>query len=198
MLVGSSSGRRVNGLVISVLQSGKGAIGGCQDVNTTLPSYWVPTVRIHLPPAKNQERTCLVAISLRTVRPGSCWTGPALSAAGGRRSRLTEPLFLAKRQNGILQCGQTGEPHGHGRGIETAELPGQRRDTPAVTVCVPRDPDEPRLSVHPRGAGEAIIAIPAHYRGNPIGRKRDGRTLVCAADGTGPDQFRTLLAPHAA
>ena len=107
-------------------------------------------------------------------------------------------LALAKLHDGILQCLHAGVTKGCGRRIEAAILPAQRRHTLAVTVGVPRGPGEGRFSLHPGGAGEAIIAISAHYRGNPIGRKRDRRTLVCAADGAGPDQFRTLLAPHAA
>jgi len=80
------------------------------------------------------------------------------------------------------------------RGIEATKLPGERRDTPAVTVCPPRGSGEARskFSVHPDGAGEAIVAIPTHHGGNPVSRKPDGRTLECVADGACANQFRAL------
>src|SRR6516162_6183617 len=86
-----------------------------------------------------------------SMRPG---IGTRLTA---RNEQDTELLSAAKRQNCILQCPDAWEPQGCGRGIEAAELPLQRRDALAETICLPRDPGEGRLSVHPRGAGEVIV-----------------------------------------
>ena len=45
-------------------------------------------------------------------------------------------LSLAKREDGILQHPDAGEPRGCGCYIEPAKLPNERRDALAVTVCL--------------------------------------------------------------
>src|SRR6516165_1823307 len=77
--------------------------------------------------------------------------------ADGVMSKIPNCYPAAKRQDGILQCPDAGEPQGCGRGIEAAELPLQCRDALAETVCPPGRPGERRFGVHPRGAGEVIV-----------------------------------------